>query len=127
MPTTYYNASGESVRALVDFYKLSPQDVLIVHDELMLPVGTLRTRTGGSDAGNNGVKSITQHIGENTARLRIGVGSEQRGQMDDADFVLSKFNAAERTTLTNLQHTAEGCVEDFIYGDFAPTTHKPLA
>ena len=126
MPTTYYNLVGESVRAIIDFYKLTPQDVLIVHDELMLPVGTLRTRVGGSDAGNNGIKSVSQHVGEDTSRLRVGIGSEQREQMDDADFVLSRFNAAERATLANLQHIAEGCIEDFIYGDFAVTTHKSL-
>ncbi|NCU38426.1 aminoacyl-tRNA hydrolase [Candidatus Saccharibacteria bacterium] len=123
MPTTYYNLSGESVRAVIDFYKLTAQDVLVVHDELMLPVGTLRTRQGGGDAGNNGMKSITQHLGEHTARVRIGIANEQREQIDDADFVLSKFNAQERQLLAQLQHTVEGCIEDFIFGQFTATTH----
>ena len=123
LPTTYYNASGESVQAIADFYKLAPADVLVVHDELMLPVGTLRTRLGGSSAGNNGIKSLTQHLGEDTARLRIGVHNDQRDYMDAADFVLSKFNAEERMALEQLQHVAEGCIEDFIFGQFTATTH----
>ena len=87
-PTTYYNLSGEAVRAVVNFYKLTPeQDVLIIHDELALPFGTLRTRLSGSDAGNNGIKSVSQHIGQNYARIRVGVANELSERMDAADFV----------------------------------------
>jgi peptidyl-tRNA hydrolase, PTH1 family len=68
-PTTYYNNVGESVRLLADFYKIAPSEILVVHDELALPFGTIRTRVGGSDAGNNGIKSIVQHIGSDTARI----------------------------------------------------------
>jgi PTH1 family peptidyl-tRNA hydrolase len=124
LPTTYYNLSGEAVRAMCEYYHIAPSEVLVVHDELALPLGTVRTRVGGSDAGNNGVKSVTQHIGQDTARIRIGIGNELREQMDDADFVLSKFNAAERATLADLQHVIEGCIEDFIYDSFAHTTHQ---
>lgn len=123
-PTTYYNLVGESARAICDFYRISPQDVLIIHDDLALPLGTLRTRQGGSSAGNNGIKSITQHLGEDTTRLRVGIYSDQRQYMDAADFVLSKFNAEERATLERLQHVAEACIEDFIYGSLTPTTHS---
>ena len=70
-PTTYYNLSGEAVRALADFYKVPVGDILVVHDEIALPCGTIRTRRGGSDAGNNGVSSVTEHLGDGTARLRI--------------------------------------------------------
>ncbi len=88
-PTTYYNLVGEAARLITDFYKIAPADILVVHDELALPFGTIRTRIGGSDAGNNGVKSMTQHLGPDTARLRVGVYNELRERMDDADFVLA--------------------------------------
>lgn len=124
LPDLFYNESGQVVRSLCDFYHIPASDVLIVHDELALPLGTVRTRVGGSDAGNNGVKSITQHLGQDTARIRIGIGNELREQMDDADFVLSKLNAAERATLADLQHVIEGCIEDFIYDTFTHTTRQ---
>ena len=66
-PTTYYNLVGESARSLLDFYKLSPGDFLIIHDDLALPLGTVRTRVGGSDGGNNGLKSLSAHVGTGTA------------------------------------------------------------
>ncbi|MEP6710637.1 MAG: aminoacyl-tRNA hydrolase, partial [Candidatus Saccharibacteria bacterium] len=73
-PATFYNETGKSARALVDFYKLAPAtDVLVVHDDLALPFGTLRTREKGSDAGNNGIKSLNAHLGPDYARLRIGI------------------------------------------------------
>ena len=126
-PTTYYNLVGESARAICDFYRILPRDVLIIHDDLALPLGTLRTRLGGSSAGNNGVKSLTQHLGEDTTRLRVGIYSDQREYMDAADFVLSKFNTEERATLERLQHVAEVCIEDFIYGNLTPMTYSAEA
>lgn len=123
-PATYYNLSGEAVRAITDFYKVAPADVLIVHDELALPFGTIRTRMGGSDAGNNGVKSITEHLGPDTARLRIGVYNELRDKIDDADFVLSKFTSEESKRFVDLQLKVKSIIDDFIAGRLDPTTHK---
>lgn len=122
-PTTYYNDSGEAVRAISDFYKISAVDILIIHDELALPFGTIRTRVGGSDAGNNGVKSITQHIGPDTARLRVGVYNELRDRIDDADFVLSNFIKDEDEALTSLMTKVFTIIDDFIVGNFEHTTH----
>ena len=98
-PTTFYNMVGNSYRSIVDFYKIAPADVLVVHDELALPFGTLRTRLGGSDAGNNGIKSVNQQGGSETTRLRIGIANEHRAVMDDADFVLARFAKSETTAL----------------------------
>lgn len=124
-PATYYNNSGEAARSLCDFYKLDPSDVLIIHDELALPFGTIRTRLGGSDAGNNGVKSITQHIGADTARIRIGIKNELRERLDDADFVLSHFTKDEDASLhETLVKKAIALIEDFVAGDFEHTTHS---
>ena len=123
-PTTYYNLSGEAVRTLADFYKLSPRDILIVHDEIALSCGTIRTRHGGSDAGNNGIKSITLHIGEDTTRLRIGTHTELREQIDDAEFVLSRFTKHESALLDKQLSTIFAIIDSFIEGSFDETTRK---
>lgn len=100
-PTTFYNDSGRSARTLIDFYKLDPStDLLVLHDELALDFGTLRIRHSGSDAGNNGIKSLNAHVGIHYTRLRVGIWNELRERMADADFVLAKFNSAERDVLT---------------------------
>ena len=123
-PQTFYNLTGESVRALVDFYKLNPeQDVLIIHDELALPFGTIRTRHSGSDAGNNGIKSINQHVGSDTSRIRIGIANELRERMDDASFVLSKFNTDENKVLEEKLPKIFSLIDAFIDGSFEATTH----
>ena len=114
-PTTFYNLAGESMRAICDFHKIAAKDVLVVHDELALPFGTIRVREGGSDAGNNGIKSINQHGGSETTRLRIGISSEQRVVMGDTDFVLSRFNFKETQLLTKeILPRAFDIVRDFI-------------
>jgi len=121
-PTTYYNLVGESVRALADFYKIPPEDILIVHDELALPFGVIRTREKGSDAGNNGIKSLNTHLGPLTKRLRIGIQNELTEHMDAADFVLAKFTPNEKKQLKEivLPH-AEEHIRKFLNGTFEPT------
>lgn len=122
-PTTFYNETGQTARALLDFYKLDSQDLLIVHDELALPYGVIRTRLGGSDAGNNGIKSINQQVGLDTARVRIGICNQQRGFIDDVDFVLGRFNADEAGQLAAIIDRACQLIDDFLVGSFEPTTH----
>ncbi|HET7630325.1 MAG TPA: aminoacyl-tRNA hydrolase [Candidatus Saccharimonadales bacterium] len=123
-PTTFYNETGQTARALLDFYKLAADDILIVHDELALPFGTIRSRLGGSDAGNNGVKSINQQVGPDTARVRVGIWNQQRDLIDDADFVLSRFNAEEAGKLPVIIDQAGQLIDDFLAGSFEPTTHR---
>ena len=95
-PKTFYNDTGISARALVDFYKLDySHDLLVIHDELALPFGTIRVRERGSDAGNNGIKSLIAHLGDAFWRIRVGVWHESRNQQDDVSFVLGKFSRAE--------------------------------
>lgn len=122
-PTTFYNETGQAVRALKDFYKISNQDILIVHDELALPFGVVRTRQGGSDAGNNGIKSVNAHVGQDTARVRIGISHKQRDYTNDADFVLHTFSESERSQLSKIKATAKDCIDAFIKGSFDHTTH----
>ena len=98
-PTTYYNEVGVAARALMDFYKLTLDDVLIIHDDTALDFGKIRVRKGGSDAGSNGLKSLHAHIGSDFWHIRIGTDNLLRRQIGDVDFVLSKFNADEQKIL----------------------------
>lgn len=98
-PTTYYNEVGIAARAVIDFYKLTLDDVLIIHDDTALDFGKIRVRKGGESAGNNGLKSLHRHVGSEFWHIRIGTDNLLRRQIGDVDFVLSKFNADERTIL----------------------------
>jgi len=121
-PSTFYNETGQSARALIDFYKLNPaSDLLVIHDDLALPLGTIRTRLSGGDAGNNGIKSLTSHLGPDFARIKIGIYNPTRDQMDDADFVLGKFSKEENEKLEDLIKVSEKFIIDFIKGNFALT------
>jgi PTH1 family peptidyl-tRNA hydrolase len=123
-PTTYYNLVGESARAIADFYKIAPEDILVIHDDIALPVGTVRSRLGGSSAGNNGIKSLNQHLGDSTARLRIGTWNELADRMDAADFVLSKIGAKDSETIKASLPAILSIIDNFIGGNFEPTTHR---
>lgn len=123
-PTTYYNLSGTAVRAIADFYKIGPENILVIHDELALPFGTIRTRIGGSDAGNNGVKSVTEHLGPDTARVRVGIYNDLRDQIDDADFVLSRFTKTETEKFGDLYKKTTSIIDAFIANNFSSTTHS---
>lgn len=123
-PQTFYNETGRSARAIVDFYKLSPADILVIHDELALPIGMIRVREKGSDAGNNGIKSLNAHIGQAYHRLRIGVASELHGRMNDADFVLGRFTADEQAQLTtSIIPKATELIDHFCRGQLELTSH----
>ena len=90
MPQTFMNLSGESVRPAMDFFKVGPEDLLVIHDEIDLEYGTLGVKTGGGLAGNNGLKSINQHIStKDFHRIRIGVGRPKFG--DVSAHVLGQF------------------------------------
>ena len=124
-PTTFYNETGQCARALIDFYKLSPADsVLVIHDDLALPFGTLRTREKGSDAGNNGIKSLNAHIGPEYSRLRIGIYTDLRDRMNDVDFVLGHFSKKESETLETLFVKTNDIITTFLDGTFQTTTHN---
>ncbi|HMI09710.1 MAG TPA: aminoacyl-tRNA hydrolase [Candidatus Saccharimonadales bacterium] len=123
-PSTYYNLVGESARVIADFYKIEPADILIVHDELALPFGVVRTRLSGSAAGNNGIKSIIEHIGHDTPRLRIGIHNDLATQIHDADFVLGKFTKDESVALRNsILPKAIELIDEFINGNHTADSH----
>ena len=98
-PNTYYNEVGIAARAILDFYKLTLDDLLIIHDDTALDFGKIRVRKGGRDAGSNGLKSLYAHIGSDFWHIRIGTDSLLRKQIGSVDFVLSKFNSDEQKIL----------------------------
>ena len=125
-PTTYYNLVGDSYRLLIDYYGIEPSDSLIIHDELALPFGTIRVREGGSDAGNNGIKSINKQGGQLAMRLRIGISNEHHQLIEDSEFVLSKFSKTEQDIFnTKIVPTLHGFITDFMAGKLSVTSHTP--
>jgi PTH1 family peptidyl-tRNA hydrolase len=107
-PQTYMNLSGISVREILSWYKSPPHDLLVVVDDIDLPFGTLRMRSGGGSGGHNGLKSIIAELGtEAFPRLRIGIG---RGPGHAARQVLTRFNAAELEALPEIVNAAADCV-----------------
>jgi PTH1 family peptidyl-tRNA hydrolase len=113
-PQTYMNNSGQSIRAVVDWYKLPPESVLVIYDEMDLPVGKLRMRLSGSAGGHNGMKSTIAHLGTQAfPRLRIGIGSAREGERDrdTVSHVLGKFSPSERAIIAEVIQVAADAVE----------------
>lgn len=113
MPQTYMNLSGESVRELVDYYKIDPEEELIVvYDDINLAPGKLRIRPKGSAGAHNGIKNIIAHLGTQIfPRVRIGVGEKPKG-WDLADYVLGRFSGEEEPVIREaLDKAAQACVE----------------
>ncbi|MFQ4138926.1 aminoacyl-tRNA hydrolase [Nodosilinea sp. PGN35] len=112
-PLTYMNRSGQSMRAVLDWLKLEPAQVLVVYDDMDLPVGRLRLRLAGSAGGHNGMKSAIAHLGTQAfPRLRIGIGASDRG--DDGaviSHVLGNFSRAERSTMDAVVDTSLRALE----------------
>jgi peptidyl-tRNA hydrolase, PTH1 family len=119
-PTTLMNLSGEAVQAVMHFYKISLDNIVVVHDELDIPFGQIRTRVGGSAAGHNGIKSVTQHIGEAYGRVRIGVGPKLHDKQDSADFVLARFSKEQEAQLDNLTRETSAILSEYVYGGTLP-------
>ena len=114
-PTTYYNEVGVAARALLDFYKLTLDDVLIIHDDTDLDFGKIRVRKGGRDAGSNGLKSLHAHIGSDFWHIRIGTDNLLRRQVSTDRFVMMNFNSDELTILKNWTiPTAQTMIHDFL-------------
>lgn len=112
-PETFMNLSGRSVASALRFYKLQPTDVLVLCDDLNLPLGKIRIRKGGSDGGQKGLRDISAQLGtDDYSRLRVGIGD--RGAIDAADFVLSRFRSAERSEIDDALIVATQAVAVWI-------------
>lgn len=114
-PQTFMNLSGESLRDFVNFYKVPPENLIVLYDEAALPTGKLRIRTKGSAGGHNGIKSIIYQLGtEDFVRLRIGVGAPQYEGQDLADHVLGKFAKEEFPLMDDAIKRAAEAVEMIV-------------
>lgn len=112
-PQTYMNLSGEAIREAVNFYKLDLKNVLIIYDDLDIPVGALRIRTAGSPGTHNGMRSVVSNLGsQKFPRIRIGIGNDK--QRDIIDFVIGKLSKDDEEILNDTIESASLAVECFI-------------
>lgn len=110
-PLTYMNRSGESMRAVTDWFKLPPESVLVIYDDMDLPIGKIRMRLSGSAGGHNGMKSAIAHLGtQNFPRLRIGIG-RSNGDREAISHVLGKFSPAETQMMPDVLRLVVDAVE----------------
>lgn len=117
-PLTFMNESGQAVGELVRYFKVGVGDLLIVLDEVQLPLGRLRARARGSAGGHNGLKSVVAHLGDEVSRLRIGVGrGDDRREL--ADHVLARFEAEEMAEVERMRTRAADAAETFITSGIA--------
>ncbi|MBN1937342.1 MAG: aminoacyl-tRNA hydrolase [Anaerolineae bacterium] len=113
-PQTYVNLSGEAVGALARFYKINPENILVIYDDLDLPQGATRLRPDGGSGGHNGIKSIVQHLNSQAfPRLRVGIGRPP-GRMEPKDYVLQDFGPDERVVMDEVYARVANAVEVFI-------------
>jgi PTH1 family peptidyl-tRNA hydrolase len=123
-PRSYMNVSGPPVAALRSFFKVEPERVIVVHDELDIPFGAVRLKRGGGDNGHNGLRSITSSLGtRDYLRVRFGIGRPP-GRMDPADFVLRDFAVPERKELPFLVDRAADAVEALVAEGLEPAQNR---
>ena len=110
-PQTYMNLSGESIREIADFYKIDPENMIIIYDDISLDIGRLRIRKKGSAGGHNGIKNIIAHLGTDVfPRIKVGIGEKPQG-WDLADYVLSKYSKEEQQALREASDDVIGAVK----------------
>lgn len=118
MPQTYMNNSGEALREAMQFYKLSPQQVLVMMDDISLPVGTIRIRRKGSDGGQKGMRSIITLTGSDQfPRIKLGVGEKPHPDYDLAAWVLSKFTKEEQPVMVDAARRAADAACLIVQGE----------
>ena len=114
-PQTYMNLSGEAVGQAAKFYKVNPEHIIVISDEVALPVGKLRIRKGGSAGGHNGLKNIIQHLGtDQFPRMRMGVGSAPHPDYDMADWVLGTFKNKDAEDMAELAERVSAAVQCYV-------------
>ena len=117
-PSTFMNRSGEAVRDAMGFYKIPPERVVVLFDDISLPTGGLRVRRKGSDGGHNGIKSILYLTGSDAfPRVKIGVGKKPHPDMELAAWVLSRFTKDERAQVDSILNDVQSAVELIVGGD----------
>ena len=121
-PLLYMNRSGGPVQAIVNFYKINIDDLIVVHDELDLPTGSIKIKKGGGNAGHNGLKSIDSNIGNKYTRIRIGIGKPQVQEV--ADYVLEPFKPNEMKTIENINNIINEYLPMILDGDIEGCNSK---
>ena len=122
-PQTYMNLSGNALIEFVNFYKINLEDILVIHDDLDLPVGTYRLKINSSAGGHNGIKSIIERLGNNNfARLKIGISNNK--DIDTKDYVLGKFTKEELEIFEKLYPTFDDIIVSFITKGLDATMNK---
>lgn len=114
-PQSFMNNSGSSIQKVSSFYKIKPENIIVIHDELDVPFGQIRTRVGGNDAGHNGIKSVISHLGNNFGRIRIGIKNELYHKSEAKDFVLKSFTKEEKNNLQYILSESNSILEEVIY------------
>jgi PTH1 family peptidyl-tRNA hydrolase len=126
-PIAFMNNSGQAVRAIQDFYKLPTESIIVVHDELDIPFGQIRSRVGGSAAGHNGVTSVIEHTDGDFGRLRIGIKPTRDYQEDSAAFVLGSFSTDEKPHIKDITREATAMLTEYVFnGKLTPETRNCL-
>ena len=125
VPTTFMNLSGKAVGALANFYRIKPEEILVIHDELDLPPGTVKLKQGGGHGGHNGLKDIVAQLGNNNNfyRLRIGIGHPGHRDLV-AGYVLNKPSLADRDALEKVLDEATDCVEMIFRDGMVKATNR---
>ena len=125
VPTTFMNLSGKAVGALASFYRIKPEEILVIHDELDLPPGTAKLKQGGGHGGHNGLKDIVAQLGNNNNfyRLRIGIGHPGHRDLV-AGYVLNKPSPADRDALEKVLDEATDCVEMIFKDGMVKVTNR---
>lgn len=121
-PTTFMNLSGEAVRAVAAFYKITVENIIVIHDELDVDFGQIRLRAGGSSAGHNGIKSVSHMLGsEAYGRVRIGIGPKHPARIASEKFVLQTFSEPERKQLPNMMREVNAILSEYVYSGQLPS------
>ena len=125
VPTTFMNLSGKAVGALASFYRIKPEEILVIHDELDLPPGTAKLKQGGGHGGHNGLKDIVAQLGNNNNfyRLRIGIGHPGHRDLV-AGYVLNKPSPADRDALEKVLGEATDCIEMIFKDGMVKATNR---
>lgn len=123
-PTTFMNKSGDAVQKLQKFFQIYNNGTVVVHDEIDVEFGTIRTRIGGGNAGHNGIKSIAEQLGEDFGRVRIGIGPKKPEQMDSADFVLQDFSKKEQELIPKILQETSSILDEASVGELPEHTLK---
>lgn len=123
-PLTYMNLSGESIRALMDYFDIQVEDIMVIYDDLDLPVGKIRLREKGSAGGHNGIKSTIAHLGTQVfKRIRVGVDRPKQG-MSVSDYVLSRFTAEEGPIMNEMIIRSGDACEQWLTTPFLQVMNK---